>query len=54
MAFRPEHELHKRRISRNLGVGVALLIFVALVYGLTIAKMDNQRNPAPAVAGASQ
>ena len=38
MAIVKEHELHKRRFSRNMGVGLALLAFVALVYGVTVAK----------------
>lgn len=38
MSFRPEHELHTRRFSRNLGVGIALLVFVALIYGVTVVK----------------
>lgn len=37
-AFREEHELHRRRWSRNLGLGVVLALFVALIFGLTIAK----------------
>ena len=54
MAFRPDHELHKRRTGRNLGVGVVLLVFVTLVYGLTIAKMDDQDGPAPQQSEAGQ
>ncbi len=38
MSFRPDHELHKRRSGRNLGVGLALLLFVALIFGLTVVK----------------
>lgn len=41
MAIVREHELHKRRFSRNMGVGLTLLAFVALVYGLTVAKMQR-------------
>ncbi len=41
MAIVKEHEMHKRRFSRNMGVGLTLLAFVALVYGLTIAKMQT-------------
>ncbi|MTH78603.1 hypothetical protein GL286_12770 [Paracoccus aestuariivivens] len=36
-----EHELHKRRRSRNLGLLVVLLAFVALVFGLSIAKITS-------------
>lgn len=34
-----EHELHKRRRSRNLGLLVVLLAFVVLVFGLSVAKI---------------
>ena len=36
-----EHELHKRRRSRNLGVLFALLAFVALVFGLSVVKITQ-------------
>ncbi|SMH54331.1 hypothetical protein [Maritimibacter sp. HL-12] len=39
--IRAEHELHRRRLSRNVGLGVALVLFVALVFGLTIAKVGT-------------
>jgi hypothetical protein len=41
MAFPPTHELHKRRFSRNLGVGLALAGFVALVFALTVVKVTR-------------
>lgn len=41
MAFRPEHEMHRRRFSRNLGVGVVLAGFVALVFALTVVKVTR-------------
>lgn len=41
MSFREPHELHKRRFGRNLGLGLVLAGFVALVFGLTIAKVSN-------------
>ena len=39
--IKAEHELHRRRLSRNVGLGVVLILFVALVYGLTIAKVGT-------------
>ena len=39
MAFPPEHEIHKRRFGRNLGVGLLLGVFVALVFGLSVVKV---------------
>lgn len=41
MAFRPGHELHKRRFSRNLGLGLTLAFFVALVFALTVVKVKR-------------
>ena len=41
MSFRPEHEMHKRRFSRNLGVGLTLAAFVALVFALTVVKVKR-------------
>ena len=39
MSFTPEHEIHKRRFGRNLGVGLLLALFVALVFGLSVVKV---------------
>ncbi len=41
MAITREHELHKRRLGRNIGVSVVLLAFIFLVFGLTIAKVQR-------------
>lgn len=41
MAFRPTHELHKRRFSRNLGLGLTLAAFVGLVFALTVVKVTR-------------
>ncbi|MDO5632114.1 MAG: hypothetical protein Q4G22_09770 [Paracoccus sp. (in: a-proteobacteria)] len=38
-AFRAEHELHRRRWSRNAGLAVVLALFVAIVFGLTVVKV---------------
>ena len=42
MSLSKQHELHKRRFSRNLGLGLVLAGFVALVFGLTVAKVSNE------------
>lgn len=39
MAIRAEHELHGRRRSRNVGLGIVLVGFVAVVFGLTVVKV---------------
>lgn len=41
MAPQVEHELHKRRFGRNVGVGGALLAFVVIVFALTLAKVQR-------------
>lgn len=41
MAPRVEHELHRRRLGRNFGVGGLLLAFVILVFALTLAKVQR-------------
>ncbi|PHP29468.1 hypothetical protein [Limimaricola cinnabarinus] len=38
MSMRVEHELHHRRRGRNWGVGLLLVAFVALIFGLTVVK----------------
>jgi hypothetical protein len=41
MRIRPDHELHTRRLGRNLGLGLVLGAFVALVFGLTVVKVSH-------------
>ena len=36
-----EHEIHRRRRSRNVGLAVVLVAFVALVFGLTVVKVQE-------------
>ncbi len=57
MSFTPEHELHKRRLGRNLGLGLSLLAFVVIVFGMTIVKVSREPHPAaakPAVTAPAQ
>lgn len=44
MALKVEHELHKRRLNRNIGVGVLLVAFIGLVFGLTVVKVIELGN----------
>ncbi len=37
--MREDHELHRRRRGRNIGLLVVLLAFVALLFSVTIATM---------------
>ncbi len=41
MPITQDHELHGRRLGRNVGVGIALAAFAALVFGLTIVKVSE-------------
>ena len=41
MALRQEHELHQRRRGRNVGVGLLLGGFIALVFALTFVKVTS-------------
>lgn len=41
MEIKATHELHRRRFSRNLGVGLTLVFFVAVVFGLTVVKVTR-------------
>ena len=41
MAFKPDHEMHRRRFSRNIGVGLALAAFIAVIFGLTVVKVTE-------------
>jgi len=45
--FRKSHEMHDRRFSRNLGLGIVLAAFVALVFGLTVAKVRQEEFAVP-------
>jgi hypothetical protein len=48
MGFRTEHELHTRRKSLNIGVGVMLGAFVLLVMLLTFTKITSTEFQLPA------
>ncbi len=63
MAFPKQHELHGRRFGRNVGLGIALAAFVALVFALTVVKVtrgdpmqafDHQPRPELTPAEASE
>ena len=41
MTLRVEHELHKRRRSRNVGVGLTLVFFIFVVFGMTVVKVTR-------------
>lgn len=39
--IRATHELHDRRKSRNIGVGLTLVGFIAVVFALTVVKVTR-------------
>ena len=41
MALNPQHEIYTRRFGRNLGLGLVLAGFVALVFALTVVKLTR-------------
>jgi len=41
MVFKAPHEIYRRRFSRNLGVGILLVGFVALMFALTVVKVTR-------------
>ena len=41
MPLHAESDLHRRRAGRNVGLALVLLGFVALVFGLSIAKIRS-------------
>ena len=41
MTFRADHDLHRRRLSRNVGLGLTLVGFVVLVFALTVVKVTR-------------
>lgn len=46
-AFREPHELHKRRASRNIGLGLVLGTFVVVVFSVTVVKMSQPQAEDP-------
>jgi hypothetical protein len=41
MTLRVEHELHRRRLGRNTGVALVLVGLAAVVFMLTIVKVQQ-------------
>ena len=39
MTMRVEHEMHRRRRSRNLGLGLVLGALIAVLFGLSVVKI---------------
>ncbi|WP_372891132.1 hypothetical protein [Rhodosalinus sp.] len=41
MSIAKTHEIHRRRFGRNLGVALLLVAFIAVMFGLTVAKVSD-------------
>ena len=41
MDLKATHDLHRRRFSRNVGVALTLVFFIAVVFGLTVVKVTR-------------
>jgi hypothetical protein len=41
MAITKLHDMHTRRKSRNVGLGLVLGLFVVLIVGLTVVKVTT-------------
>lgn len=54
MSFKTTHELHQRRFGRNLGVGLVLAAFVAIVFGLTVVKVTSGDFKMPSASAVGQ
>ncbi|WP_306133224.1 hypothetical protein [Roseivivax marinus] len=50
MALKPTHGLHDRRYGRNLGVGLTLAAFIAVIFGLTVVKVTRGDFESPRAA----
>ena len=53
MPITKEHEIHTRRLGRNMGLGLVLVGFVALIFALTVVKVTNLE-PDAALIGSDQ
>jgi hypothetical protein len=51
MAFPKQHEMHRRRFSRNLGLGLVLAGFVVLMMALTVVKVTRENAQPMAESG---
>jgi hypothetical protein len=42
MSLTKQHEIHNRRKGRNIGVGLVLAAFIAIIFGLTVVKVTSE------------
>jgi hypothetical protein len=53
MGLQVEHEIHRRRFGRNVGLAFLLVAFVILVMALTVVKVTRGAVPPHAMDGTS-
>lgn len=41
MVIGPQHELHRRRRSRNIGVALVLVGFAVLIFAMSVVKVQQ-------------
>jgi hypothetical protein len=41
MSLNKQHEIHTRRLGRNIGLGLTLCAFIAIIFGLTVVKVSR-------------
>lgn len=49
MALSREHEIHTRRRGRNVGTGLLLVSFIALIFALTFVKVTSEDFQVPSM-----
>ena len=47
MSLTKQHEIHARRKGRNIGVGLVLAAFIAIIFGLTVVKVTSDNFQLP-------
>lgn len=53
MSLRQQHELHRRRFGRNLGLGLTLGALILIIFGLTFVKVTRGDFETPATTQAA-
>ncbi|MFP4274119.1 MAG: hypothetical protein ACLFRU_03765 [Paracoccaceae bacterium] len=41
MSITRTHDLHRRRLGRNVGLALSLVVFIAVIFGLTVVKVSR-------------
>lgn len=41
MSFKVTHEIHHRRMGRNIGLAIVLVGLIGVVFGLTVVKVTS-------------